>query len=82
MKNGDIVYFVDRKAKFYFDMKLIEKIHKKEYNTNVYKCEILMNKYKFNDKTFKENFDLRGKIDCYSILSLVDNIQEAEEAIK
>lgn len=82
MKSGDIVYFVDKGAKYYFDMKFINKVHKDEYNVDLYRCEILMNKYKFNNPAFKENFNLRGNVDNYSILSIVNTLQEAEDAIK
>ena len=82
MKKGDIVYFVDKGAKYYFDMKFIEKVHLKEFNTDIYRCEILMNQYKFNDPTYSANFDLRGKIDAYSKLSFVETKEEAENLIK
>lgn len=79
---NNIVYYVDKEAKFYYDMRFIEKIHIKEYNTDVYKCEILMNKYKFNDPTYSPNFELKGKIDIYSINNFVNTLQEAEEIVK
>jgi len=79
---NNIVYYVDKQAKFYYDMRFIEKIHIDEYNTDVYKCEILMNKYKFNDSAYSPNFELKGKIDIYSIKNFVNTLQEAEEIIK
>lgn len=82
MTRNDIVYFVDKGAKYYFDMRFIEKVHLKEFKTDVYRCEILMNDYKFNDPTYAPNFDLRGHTDCYSILSLVTTKEEAENLIK
>lgn len=82
MNKGDIVYFVDKEAKYYFDMEFIEKIHLAEYNTDLYRCKILMNKYKFNNDAYKPNFDLKDKIDNYSKLSLVNTLEEAEKLIK
>ena len=62
MKAGDIVYFIDKGSKYYFDMKFIKIIHLDEYNVVIYiRCEILMNQYKFNNNAYTPNFDLRGK---------------------
>lgn len=82
MKIGDIVYFIDKGAKYYFDMKFIKIIHLDKYNIDLYRCEILMNQYKFNNNAYAPNFDLRGKIDNYSRLSIVTSKEEAENAIK
>ena len=82
MKHGDVLYYTDKGAKFYFDVKLLEIIKVLEYKTNLYKCEILYNSYKFNDAAFKPNKELKGKIDIFSGLNLKQTQEEAEEAIK
>lgn len=82
MKIGDTLYYIDKGAKFYFDVKLLEIIKVLEHNTNLYKCEILYNNYKFNNSSFKPNEELKGKIDIFSGLNLKQTLEEAEEAIK
>lgn len=82
MKPGDILYYVDKGAKFYFDVKLLDIIKSLKYNINLYKCEILYNNYKFNDHVFRENKNLKGKIDIFSKLNLVQTLEEAKEAIR
>ena len=81
MKSGDVLYYVDRGVKFYFDVKLLEIQHLDEYNTDLYRCEILYNNYKFNTEAFKPNPDLKGKIDTFTKLVLVRTKEEAEKAI-
>lgn len=82
MKAGDVLYYVDKGAKFYFDVKLLGIEYLKEYNAELYKCEILYNDYKFNNtEIYKPNFKLKGKIDTFPKLVLVNSKEEAEKAI-
>ena len=81
MKPGDILYYTDKGAKFYFDVELVEIIRNEEYNTDLYKCKILYNKYKFNNPDYKPNFDLKGKVEVFSILSFSKTLEEAEQKI-
>ena len=82
MKSGDVVYYVDKDCKFYFDMKFIEIVHIKEFNVDLYKCEILYNKYKFNDESFTPQLELKGKVDIFSKYNIALSLQEAEAIIE
>lgn len=82
MKFGDIIYYVDKGAKFYFDMQFIEYVPIKEYNTYIIKAKILYNKYKFNNDNYKPNLELKDRIDTFSKLCICTTLEEAEEAIK
>jgi len=82
MNINNVLYYVDSAAKFYFDVKVIRIIKDLKCKQPLYECEILYNNYKFNDNNFKPNFSLKGKKDIFSILSLVNTIDEAERMIK
>lgn len=78
MKIGDIVYYVDKEMKFYFDMKILKIINDKKYNCTLYKCQIVGNKYKFLNKQFEFKKEKIGKISVYSKLNLCSSLDEAE----
>lgn len=82
MNNKNIVYYVDREAKYYFDMQFIEVVHNNDFNVDLYKCKILYNKYKFNNSSFQPNLELKDKIDIFTKYSIVKSLSEAEDLIK
>ena len=81
MKIGDIVYYVDKEMKFYFDVKIINIIRDKEHNTNLYECQILGNNYKFLNNEFEFKNDRIGETTIYTKLNLCKSLEEAESLI-
>lgn len=78
MKIGDIVYYVDKEMKFYFDVKILKIINDKKYNCILYQCQIVGNKYKFLNKQFGFKKERIGEINVYSKLNLCSSLDEAE----
>lgn len=81
MKIGDIVYYVDREMKFYFDVKIVDITKDEKYDTTLYKCKILGNNYKFLNNEFEFKKDRIGDITIYTKLNLCKSLEEAESLI-
>lgn len=82
MKNGDIVYYVDKKAKFYFDVQIVNIINDNKHNIKLYECKILGNNHKFLNNEFEFKNEIIGKIERYLNSHLCSTKDEAEEKIK
>ena len=82
MKINDIVYYTDKKAKFYFDVQIINIINDDEHNIKLYECKILGNNHKFLNDEFEFKNERIGEIKRYLKSHLCLTKDEAEEKIK
>lgn len=81
MKNGDIVYYVDKEGKFYFDVEIVGIVTDLEHNLNLYQCKILGNNYKFLNNEFEFKKERIGKVIRYLKSQLCKTKEEAEKII-